>query len=51
MLSLRIPTREEITEYLQAKSNAFVHFAYNKESNEYFGRTLLSWGEFFWILL
>ena len=47
MISFRLPTREEVTEYLQAKLTAFLHFAYNKESREYFGRDVTSWGEFY----
>ena len=46
MISFRFPTREQVTEYLQAKLTAFLHFAYNKESREYFGRDVTSWGEF-----
>ena len=47
MLSFRLPTREQVIEYLQAKSTAFLHFAYNKENSTYFGRNVTSWGEFY----
>ncbi|XP_065887294.1 sodium/potassium-transporting ATPase subunit beta-1-like [Dysidea avara] len=49
MPSLSLPTREQITRYLRKKSRekyrAFIHFAYNKEKSEYFGRTPRSWGQ------
>lgn len=45
MLSFRLPTREQVIEYLQAKSTAFLHFAYNKENSTYFGRNATSWGK------
>ena len=47
MDSFRLPTREEVTEFLEAKFAAFLHFAYNKEAKKYFGRNVTSWGEWY----